>query len=79
MPKKETRHTDDGRHVLKTGEYWREDRQTYQYKLWNPHTQRCVTCSAKTLTALREKEKRIQKDILDGLVSVKGKDTLDEY
>lgn len=79
MPKKETRHTDDGRHVLKPGEYWREDRQTYQYKQWDPHTKRFVTCSAKTLTALREKEKKVQKDILDGISSVKGKDLLDEY
>ena len=77
MPKKETRYTEDGRHVLRPGEYQRSDKKGYQYKLWNPHTRRFVTCSAQTLTELREKEKQLQRDVLDGVSSVKGKDTLD--
>lgn len=79
MPKKETRYTEDGRHVLRPGEYQRSDKKGYQYKLWNPHTRRFVTCSAQTLTELREKEKQLQRDVLDGVSSVKGKDTLDAY
>lgn len=79
MPKKETRYTEDGRHVLRPGEYYRKDKGGYQFKLWNPSTRRFVSCSAKTLTELREKEKQIQKDVLDGVAAPRGKDTLDAY
>ena len=79
MPKKETRYTEDGRRVLRQGEYWREDRQTYQYKAWDQQKRRFVTCSAKTLPELREKEKQVQKDIIDGISATNGKDTLDAY
>lgn len=79
MPKKETRYTTDGRYVLQPGEYYREDRGTFQYKAWDNKAQRAITCSAKTLKELREKEKQIKKDLLDGLSSPVKKETLDQY
>ena len=80
MPKKETRYTQDKRHVLRTGEYERTDgKQGFQYKLWNPITERFHTCSAPTLKELREKEKIVQNEVNSGIAARRGKDTLDAY
>lgn len=80
MPKKETRYTHDKRRVLRPGEYERTDgKKGFQYKLWNPNTQRFSTCSAPTLEELREKEKVLQNDVNDGISARPGKETLNAY
>lgn len=62
--------------VLKTGEHQRSD-GTYHYTYLDPLKKRKYVY-AKTLKELREKEKEIQRDSLDGIDSSKGKTTLNQ-
>lgn len=65
MTKEKSRKDPQGR-VLKTGEFYRNSDGLYIYRYTNEIGDR-QQISAKTLKDLREKEKRIQRDLLDGI------------
>lgn len=76
MVGKSPKRTDSKRVVLRTGEYQRKD-GIYSYR-WTDKLGKRHSIYAKTLDLLREKEKEIQKDKLDGIKTESRYITLDE-
>ena len=69
--------TDNKGRILRTGEMQRSEDQRYIYR-YNDLSGKRKTVYALTLAELREKEKKIERDLQDGIDSSKGNMTLNE-
>ena len=79
MSKKVSRKTNDGRLVLKSGEYQRKPpRVGFEYK-WRDDNGRLCSISAPTLSELREKEKEVTRQQADGIKLAKQRRTLNDF
>lgn len=74
----EKRMTRDGRYVLRHGEYERTKKAGFEYKYRDEFGHQ-HTLGAMTLKELREKEKTVTKDKLDGISTNKQRQTLNDF
>ena len=75
---KESRKTSDGRYVLRPNEYERTDRKGFTFH-WRDKYGHQHKISALTLKELRQREKEIQRDELDGLHTSRKRNTLNDF
>lgn len=75
---KETRKTKDGRYVLRPGEYERKEKKGFDY-VWRDKYGHQHKIGALTLQELRQREREIQRDELDGLHTSRQRNTLNDF
>lgn len=75
---KETRKTKDGRYVLRAGEYERKNKKGFDFKYRDEYGHQ-HTIGALTLQELREKEKAVTRDKIDGISVGRQRQTVNEY
>lgn len=75
---KETRKTRDGRYVLRAGEYERKNKKGFDFKYRDAFGHQ-HTIGALTLQELREKEKAITRDKIDGISVGKQRQTVNDF
>jgi len=78
MAKAKERRTADNRYVLRPNEYERSDRKGFTFH-WRDKYGHQHKISALTLKELRQREKEIQRDELDGLHATKQRNTLNDF
>lgn len=75
---KETRKTKDGRYVLRAGEYERKNKKGFDFKYRDEFGHQ-HTIGALTLQELREKEKTVVRDKIDGISTSKQRQTVNDF
>ena len=75
---KETRKTRDGRYVLRAGEYERKDKKGFDY-IWRDKYGHQHKIGALTLQELRQREKEVERDKLDGLHTSRKRTTVNDF